>query len=762
MSKGGGAGKVYFVLYLAVVLELLIIIVERDEAEESLLQKQRETMRIVESILSQLQSGSGTEGINTRPQDEITIPPEGINIEEVMGAEIKSFRTYTIEVGVTDVSAAIKQKEAESEKDYNQRLKKLLQLANVDEIEYQIFYNPSTDPAAAPFFPTEEYIRKQGIDFTEFEPGQKIAGPNEEEWEFMGLKKLIMDTEQTYNRIDPQNVSVKDLRPMYPNEQVMIIGPDLAPGDVPKDSIFHYSHEKTLVHAGPAGNDIRKRAFVAHFQPPSQEGWYKLRFASRTNRILGVRSDQDPEEMNEESTVNIGTVQLTVEALKKVQHQLQRQLDKFELPTPEELRQTGDIDAFETQLKRSKEMATEEEDAVQLISKINLYGYIAKLLTPGQSINFDQNRGSLEYNIRVTTPKPKIADPALSTPKYIASFDEVPAAFEFQISPYQGEAANTITGRVIDQNGATAARINLRPLDQVAGLDIPAPVQGGSRQYRGAVDQQLQPGKYTVEIVHQLMNKSKTETAELEIFETSLTEESESKLNNRLSAFTYYGYSTVNIDVTPTSGGKISADQFRIYQYTDENTQRPPIQGLSITKEDEIVFSAESNEITMSVTWVQPYTNEEVTLYGPKTFSIKQEEPNIVERNKNVDVDGTTSKIKVRVSGIGVTKPLSGSDQEVKINFNVGQPQKLDGLGTYDFSIEPSIEGDAESGYTIYLEMSGSMPRGDTRVRGTLTIPVTAVAVNPVSNKKSAETTASVVVPINFEPDRGSPARRRR
>ena len=36
MSKGGGAGKVYFILYLAVLLELLIIIVERDDAEDEL------------------------------------------------------------------------------------------------------------------------------------------------------------------------------------------------------------------------------------------------------------------------------------------------------------------------------------------------------------------------------------------------------------------------------------------------------------------------------------------------------------------------------------------------------------------------------------------------------------------------------------------------------------------------------------------------------------------------------------------------------
>lgn len=71
MSKGG-AGKVYFVLYLAVVLELLIIIVERDEAEEHLHKKQKEAMKIVQSILSQLQSGSGTE---VRRRARLRVPP---------------------------------------------------------------------------------------------------------------------------------------------------------------------------------------------------------------------------------------------------------------------------------------------------------------------------------------------------------------------------------------------------------------------------------------------------------------------------------------------------------------------------------------------------------------------------------------------------------------------------------------------------------------------------------------------------------------
>ena len=49
MSKGG-AGKVYFVLYLAVILELLIIFIERDEAEENLRRQQRQAIEIVQTI----------------------------------------------------------------------------------------------------------------------------------------------------------------------------------------------------------------------------------------------------------------------------------------------------------------------------------------------------------------------------------------------------------------------------------------------------------------------------------------------------------------------------------------------------------------------------------------------------------------------------------------------------------------------------------------------------------------------------------------
>lgn len=94
MSKGG-AGKVYFVLYLAVILELLIIFIERDEAEENLRKQQQEAIQIVQTILSQLQTGSGASGITVNPKDQIVLDPDNA----------KNVRNYEAKVSVGDPKA---------------------------------------------------------------------------------------------------------------------------------------------------------------------------------------------------------------------------------------------------------------------------------------------------------------------------------------------------------------------------------------------------------------------------------------------------------------------------------------------------------------------------------------------------------------------------------------------------------------------------------------------------------------------------------
>ncbi|MFN3306291.1 MAG: hypothetical protein ACK42Z_03785, partial [Candidatus Kapaibacteriota bacterium] len=370
-AKGGGAGKVYFILYLAIVLELLIIIVERDEAEEGLLKKQRETMRIVESILSQLQSGSGTEGINTRPQDEITIPPPGINMREIMDADIKSSRKYIVEVGVTDVSAELKRKEGESEKEYFERMKVAAKLANVQEIEYQIFYNPSPDPLNAPPFLTEDEIRKKGIDFTKLQPGQTITASDGTTWEFLSLRKLNLDYPQIEKTLTDNlnNITLQHLEPHYPKNLHVAIGPSYSPNNN-EDSVFFYSQEISAQRGTSILADLKKRVFIVNFQPPNRAGWYKLRIYSRTNRILGVVKDTPGREIPEETRINIGTVTLTVKDLNKVKKELETRLIKYNLPPSEMLmnaQSTEDIEKFDQILENSIKMAAGEENAVETI-----------------------------------------------------------------------------------------------------------------------------------------------------------------------------------------------------------------------------------------------------------------------------------------------------------------------------------------------------------------------------------------------------------
>nr|HPI21432.1 hypothetical protein [Candidatus Kapabacteria bacterium] len=415
MSKGGGgAGKVYFVLYLAVVLELLIIIVERDEAEEGLLQKQKETMQIVESILSQLQSGAGTEGINTRPQDEITIPPAGIDLKQVMGSDIKSFRKYIVEVGVTDVSADLKRKEeaGENPNDYVKRLKKLVELSNVEELEYQVYYHPSEDPANPPEFLSEVDMKK--VDIKKLNPDDAIDDVTG--WKFKSSRLLKFDLEKTYNRIIDPNIlsslTLEAIVPQYPTELMVTKGSSFVPKGLSEDSVFFYSDDKTREKAKSELEGLKKRSFVVNFEPPSVKGWYKLRFSSRTNRILGIRADQNYSELKDDATVNIGTVQLTVRDLRRVLKELQSRFSgTIQLPDADIIFKENNVERFDTELKAAIEQASKQEDAVEMTSKIRLYSYIVKLLAPGLSSDFSQNKGAIEFNIRVITPTPQRAEP---------------------------------------------------------------------------------------------------------------------------------------------------------------------------------------------------------------------------------------------------------------------------------------------------------------------------------------------------------------
>jgi hypothetical protein len=756
MSKGGGAGKVYFVLYLAVVLELLIIIVERDEAEEGLLKKQKESMKIVESILSQMQAGGGTEGINTRPQDEITILDKAD--EKALGdnIQIKASRKYTVEVGVTDVSNDLKRQEGESSGDYNIRLKKLVELANVDEMEYQIFYNNSTDPNNSPMFATDDEIAKKGIKFSSYTPGQTITGSDGSTWEFMSLKKLKLDKDATYNGLDLANLSAETIRPVYSAAGGLTIGPSFIPQGMPEDSSFFYSVEKSLEMVKLTGGSLKKRAFVVNFQPPSKAGYYKLRFASKTNRILGVRGDSRPEDVNDETKVNIGTVQLTVGALQKVKKELVAKLEKFSLPSYDLLAKDGKIDEFEAQLKVAKDVANKEagEDAVETKGKIDLYGYICKLLAPGQSSNFSQNRGAIEFNIRVITPKPKTAEPTVIPPQTdVACFDKIPAVFDFTISPFQGEGANVVTGRVMDKVGNVVARVDCKALDLISTA-VAKPAPGGRREYRGTIDKVLSPGEYDVFLTHNLSGKQKEEKVHMTIFPTSLTEASSQEIDAYMGSKTLYG-NYLTIKAIPTSGGKIRSENFRIDLKTDKDTQKDAFVGLSMSSTERVYLPADAQRASLKVWWIQPGTGQIVELYPEKSWDIRQAPAKVLTDNLQTIGTGNRRKIKVTIKNITLLEPGIGleNDATKKASVKVKVSDAKSEISGFEINGDPQIEGPDDGKYTVTLDMAGQMARGEDQIMGTVSFLLSASATNPI-NGKSTDNKKRVSVTVQFEPDK--------
>ncbi len=732
MSKGGGAGKVYFVLYLAVVLELLIIIVERDEAEENLHKKQKETMQIVESILSQLQAGSGSEGINTKPQDEITLIAPGLNAKDILGTELRTDRQYLVEVGVTDISEELTRRDGEGEVDYSKRIKKLVELGNVEELEYQIFYSSSQDVFNAPMFLSEQELKKQKLDFTTFTPGQTIQGPDGGSWEFKGIKKLVLDQAQTYNKIDLNNVQLESTSPIY--NKALSIGPSFVPSKLPEDSSFFYSVEKTNLDRG-----LKKRTFMVNFEPPRQAGWYKLRFASRTNRILGVRKDQKVDELNDEAKVNIGTVQLTVGDLQKVKKELISRLEKYNLPTEDVLTKEKDIDKFESMLKDAERVAHKEENAREIVGKIQLYGYILKLLTPGQSIYFDQNQASIEFNVHVLTPEPPQATPVVKVGP-VFTFDKLPGMFNFNISPWQGEGQNRISAVVKDINGSEVATITCTPAQTTATVAI-----GGSRDYVGTINKNLAPGKYKIVLSHSVFSKNAIAETDLAVFETRLTTESEDNIKKRFERAYYGNYHLANQSVTPQSGGTIEADQFRIYLKTDDQSQVAPIAGISIPPNMSPYLSGKTNQVSLKVTWKQPISGKEIDLLPEMVAKVELKRPSINITKKTEDRSQNGTKVKMTIRNITVDSPTL--DENTKANVLLKADRgSIEGLDnnqvSYDISQPRKV---SEGTWEVEIEANFKFPADKQKLKGTLTIPLTAIAT---AKDKSSKSNVSLPVEI--------------
>ncbi|MFO0002417.1 MAG: hypothetical protein ACK559_14910, partial [bacterium] len=71
---------------------------ERDEAEEHLIRKQKEAEEIVEAVMAQLNTGFGASGVNALPQDEITLLDPAVLSGVSERDRPKDERTYQVRV----------------------------------------------------------------------------------------------------------------------------------------------------------------------------------------------------------------------------------------------------------------------------------------------------------------------------------------------------------------------------------------------------------------------------------------------------------------------------------------------------------------------------------------------------------------------------------------------------------------------------------------------------------------------------------------
>ncbi|MFH1050538.1 MAG: T9SS type A sorting domain-containing protein [bacterium] len=117
-----------------------------------------------------------------------------------------------------------------------------------------------------------------------------------------------------------------------------------------------------------------KTIFRAKFNDPQKSYWKELIYNTQTKQVEGIPQTHD------DKVKNIGNVQLTVGELKKIMNNLHFELEQFKPPSIDILRYENNTDKFNANLYQTIERAKKSDDIDNYIAKIQLYGYIAKLI----------------------------------------------------------------------------------------------------------------------------------------------------------------------------------------------------------------------------------------------------------------------------------------------------------------------------------------------------------------------------------------------
>jgi len=669
MSKGG-AGKVYFVLYLAVILELLIIIVERDEAEEHLIRKQKEAEEIVEAVMAQLNTGFGASGVNALPQDEITLLDPSVLSGVSERDRPKDERTYQVRVSTVKIKDILGDDLPDEVAAKRKRVREIIQLFNVQDLKLLDSLNESSQ------------VENLFLKINDLWLNQKT----DEVINKLGAKRAISDA---------YSDSYEFLKTITPDS--LAYG-----GDASTTTSFRFSPHLTTLDKEAFENGIKVFEYTFKQKSP---GLYRVNLSSKTNNILGVSGLDDKKANDPEDVISIGTIQLTRKQLSKVEDRLQQTFGskvealckKFEIVEEFTYKQYSDeMDAEVATMDYTKIGVKSKSD---MLRRAELLKNITVLLH-GDANQMEQNNPTFRFEVFVKKPTIERAEPCiadlLNSQRVLSGVQKV--VIPFTVNNYRG---------VLPTVSVTPSDVAVK----VVPLGQAAQAAGGARNqpfeiHVEGVSTTGGPKTYTIKFTNvKLCDESDVEgsVSIITVFPSELL--SKATMDNLLEKRVTIG-KKLRLPVSPSAGGEIPANQYEM-SYT-LNGQVNTFSGTNPLQIEVPCVPKSTTSLNVKVKWRydppgSQYT-EDVVLYDKTVSQARQGAPEIDFSKASESWDAKS--LKLIVSGIQIEPPQidckqPASEKDLKVDV------KLDKPSVGKFSVFASMEPEGSGNYRVILQLKG-------------------------------------------------------
>ena len=667
MSKGG-AGKVYFVLYLAVILELLIIIVERDEAEEHLIRKQKEAEEIVEAVMAQLNTGFGASGVNALPQDEITLLDPAVLSGVSERDRPKDERTYQVRVSTVKIKDILGDDLPDDVPSKRKRIKEIIQLFNVQDLKLLDSLNES----------------------------------NQVENLFLKINDLWINqkTDEIVNKIGAKRSISDAFGDSY--EFLKAITPDSLSygGDASTTASFRFSPHLTTLDKAAFENGIKVFEYTFKQKSP---GLYRVNLSSKTNNILGVSGIDDKKVDNPEDVISIGTIQLSRKQLAKVEDRLQQTFgskvealcNKFETVDAFTYQQySQEMDAEVASMDYSKIGVKSKSD---MLRRAELLKNITVLLH-GDANQMEQNNPTFRFEVFVKKPTIERAEPCiadlLNSQRVLSGVSKV--VIPFTVNNYRG-VLPTVTVTPSD------VAVKVIPLGQAAQATGGARNQPFEIHVEG-VSTTGGPKTYTVKFTNvKLCDESEENVSTIAVFPSELA--NKGAMDILLDKRVTIG-KKLRLPVNPSAGGEIPANQYEM-SYT-LNGQVNTFQGTNPLQVEVPCVPKSTTSLNVKVKWrykpIGSQYTEDVVLYDKTVSQARQGAPEIDLSKSSESWDAKA--LKLIVSGIKIESPRidcgqDAPEKDLKVDVKLDKPS----VGKYN--VFSSIEPEGSGSYRVILQLKG-------------------------------------------------------